>query len=243
MVNVYSWPPVGYIAAEWTVIDPVSRSRSLITGATYISAAQRRRRVATLDVSALSLDRNGAGYVEAMKRLLDGGVHLVRLHSTPIIWHLDDRAENVVRTKPISWIVPPGDIDWTTPPADIAWWTGPGVTRGQALSDNRVRVTGLPVNAPVARPGEFVTMNGVTAMVMRPAISDGDGVAILYLDLPLSGSAVIEIGSRETAVFEADAMPRAVQPVGQNWSYQWSFREVFEDERGPFTEIDPWGVS
>lgn len=243
MVNVYAWPPVDYVAAEWTVIDPVSRSRSLITGASYVSAAQRRRRVATLDVSALSADRNGAGYIEVMKRLLDGGVHLVRLYSTPINWHLDDRAENAGRTKPMSWIVPPGGVDWTLPPGPVEWWTGPGVTNGEALTGNRVRVTGLPANAPVARPGEFVTMNGVTAMVMRPAQSDGTGTAILYLLTPLSGTGLIEIGSRETGVFEADAMPRAVQPVGQNWSYQWTFTEVFADERGPFTEIDPWGTA
>ncbi|MBM3603635.1 MAG: hypothetical protein FJX25_02530 [Alphaproteobacteria bacterium] len=240
MVNVYAWPPVDYVAAEWTILDPVSRSRSLITGATYVSAAQRRRRVASLDVAALSADRNGAGYIEVLKRLLDGGVHLVRLHSTPINWHLDDRADNAARTKPVSWLIPPPDVDWLIPPANVGWWTGPGVTYGEALSGNRVRVTGLPANTPVARPGEFVTMGGRTSMVMRPARSDGSGEAVLYLLEPLTGSGTIEIGTRETGVFEADAMPRSAQPVGQNWSYQWTFTEVFEDERGPFTEIDPW---
>lgn len=243
MVNVYAWPPVDYVSAEWTVIDRVSRSRSLITGASYVSAAQRRRRVATLDVAALSADRSGAGYIEALKRLLDGGVHLVRLYSTPINWHLDDQAENAVRTKPMSWIVPNAPIDWTIPPAPLDWWTGPGVTRGEALTDKRVRVTDLPPNTQVVRPGEFVTMNGQTVMVLRPARSDANGVAILHLLEPLTGTGLIVIGTRETGVFEADAMPRSAQPVGQNWSYQWSFTEVFEDERGLFTEIDPWGVT
>ncbi|WP_313350748.1 hypothetical protein [Paracoccus sp. (in: a-proteobacteria)] len=240
MANVYAWPPVAHVAAEWSQIAPVGRSRSLITGASYVSAAQRRRRVARLDVSALSLDRNGAGYIEALKRLLDGGVHLVRLHSTPIIWHLDDEAGNARRTKPMSWIVPTGGIAWSVPPGDIDWWTGPGVTDGEALSGNRVRVTGLPADTDVVRPGEFVTMNGETAMVLRPARSNRSGVAILYLVTPLSGAGPIHIGARETGVFEADEIPRAVQPVGQNWQYSWSFTEVFADERGPFVEVDPW---
>lgn len=240
MVNVYAWPPVAHTQAEWTVVDPVGRSRSMITGASYVSAAQRRRRVARLDVSALSLDRNGAGYIEVLKRLLQGGVHLMRLYSTPINWHLDDQAENARRTKPMSWIVPPGEISWTMPAATIAWWTGPGVTMGEALSGNRVRVTGLPARKVVVRPGEFVAMGGATAMVLRPAASDGSGVAILHLVTPVSGSGPIEIGARESGVFEADEMPRSVQPLGQNWRYSWSFTEVFEDERGPFTEVNPW---
>jgi len=240
MVNVYAWPPVAHTAAEWTVVDPIGRSRSLISGASYVSAAQRRRRVATLDVSALSLDRNGAGYIEVLKRLLDGGVHLVRLHSTPINWHIDDQTENSTRGRPISWILPPGSFDWTVPSAPIRWWSGSAVTMGEALSGNRVRITGLLPHKLAARPGEFVTMGGVTAMVVRPARSNAAGEAVLHLLSPLSGSDVIEIGTRETGVFEADEMPRAVQPLGQNWSYTWKFTEVFEDERGPFTELDPW---
>ena len=240
MPNVYAWPPVAHVAAEWTMIAPIGRSRSILTGASYVSAVQRRRRVAKLQVSYLSLDRNGSGYIEVLKRLLDGGVHLVRLHSTPIIWHLDDLAQNAGRTKPMSWIVPPGGISWMQPPGAIEWWTGPGVTAGVAGAGNTVTVSGLPASQLVARPGEFVTMNGATAMVLKPARSNAAGVAVLHLVTPLSGSGPIEIGARETGVFEADDMPRAVQPFGANWSYTWTFTEVFADERGPFNEVDPW---
>jgi len=239
MVTVYAWPPVGHVAAEWTVHDPVSRSRSLITGASYVSAAQRRRRVARLDVSALSADRNGSGYIEVLKRLVNGGVNLVRLHSTPIIWHLDEEAQHTGRAMPMSWIVPVTRIDWHTPPAGIQWWTDTP-PQGTALSGNRVSVSGLRPDALAARPGELVTMGADTAMVMRPAYANASGVAVLHLLTPLTGSGIIVIGSRETGVFEADEMARAAQPVGQNWSHSWAFTEVFEDERGPFTEVDPW---
>ncbi len=245
MANVYAWPPVGHVAAEWSQIAPVGRSKSLITGGTYVSAAQRRRRVAKLEVSALALGRNGAGYIEVLKRLLDGGVHLVRLWSTPINWHLDDQASFTARTRPMSWIVPPGQIDWETDAEPFGWWTGPGVTEGEATTDGgfpALRVTGLPPNQLAVRPGELITMiGGDTAMALRATSSDDDGVAVIRLLSEISGSGRVVIGTRETGVFEADSIPRAVQPMGQNWFYSWSFTEVFEDEgRGPFTEVDPW---
>ena len=239
MTNVYAWPPVAHVAAEWTVLDPIGRSRSMITGASYVSAAQRRRRLARLNISALSLDRNGAGYMEVLKRLLEGGTHLVRLNSTPINWHLDDEAENARRSRPMSWIVPNPPFEWGDGSAGISWWTGT-VANGEARPGPAVLVSGLPSGQLVARPGEFVTMNGDTAMVMRPAVSGAGGNALIRLLTPLSGSGPILIGSRETGVFEADDMPRAMQPLGDNWQYSWSFTEVFEDERGPFTEVNPW---
>lgn len=239
MVNVYSWPPVAHVAAEWTMIAPVGRSRSMITGASYVSAMQRRRRVARLDVSALSLDRNGAGYMEALKRYLDGGVHLVRLYSTPIIWHLDDNAAQAGRSFPMSWIVPPASLPWEVPTDGVEWWSGGHVPIGTA-SGTTLTVTGLPPLTDVVRPGEFVSLGGRTVMVRRPARSSAGGVAVIALVEPLTGSGAVVIGARETAVFEADEIPRSAQPLGQNWQYSWSFTEVFEDERGPFVEVDPW---
>lgn len=239
MANVYAWPPVAHVAAEWSVVDPVGRSRSMITGQSYVSAAQRRRRVASLDISALSLDRNGAGYMEVLKRLL-AGIHLVRLTSTPINWHLDDEADNARRSFPMSWIVPSEPFGWTDASTDFGWWSGSYIATGVAGAGPSVTVSGLPPRIDVARPGEFVQMNGVTAMVVRPARSNDDGVAVLRLLTPLVGSGEIIIGARETGVFEPDEMPRVMQPTGQNWSYSWRFTEVFADERGPFTEINPW---
>ena len=245
MVSVYAWPPVGLVAAEWTVIDPIGRSTSLITGGSYVSAAQRRRRVATVDVSALARGRNGAGYMEVLKRFLNGGVNLVRLYSTPINWHLDDLAENAerdrTRDKPISWVGNGDPLTWTQSGQQIQWSTGGYSIEGEARSGNRLRVTGLPPNQLVARPGEFVAMNGEIAMVVNPAAASGGGVAMLDLVTPLTGMGPVIIGARETGVFEVDGMPRAMQPLGSNWTYGWSFTEVFEDEgRGPFVEVDPW---
>ncbi|WP_190305699.1 hypothetical protein [Roseicitreum antarcticum] len=42
-----------------------------------------------MSISALSGARDGAGYSESLKRLLDGGINLVRLTSPAVNWHLD----------------------------------------------------------------------------------------------------------------------------------------------------------
>ncbi|MFB2530717.1 hypothetical protein ACEYYA_00950 [Paracoccus sp. p3-h83] len=240
VTNVYAWPPVANVAAEWSQVAPIGVSRSLLTGAQFVSAAQRRRRVARLDVSALSLDRNAAGYLEVLKRLLDGGVHLVRLWSTPITWHLDDEADNARRSRPMSWIMPPEGLPWSMPPGALDWWTGPGRTVATATTGTVLRIEGLPPLAQVARPGEFVTVGGQTAMILRPASADAEGRADLHLVTPITATGDALIGVRETAVFAADEMPRWVQPTGDNWTISWSFTEVHPDERAPWVEVDPW---
>lgn len=243
MANVYAWPPVGHIRAGWSVVAPLGQSRSLIHGGEYVSAAQRRRRIATLEVSALAMGQNGAGYMEVLKRLLDGGLHLVRLYSTPINWRLSDNAEAVLRPRPMSWIVPPGAFGWDGPAGALEWWSGapPLATAASEGGWPVLDVTGLPPARLVARPGEFVAMAGGTAMVRRPAHSDAEGAARIALLTPLAGSGALIIGAQETGVFKADSLPFADQPLSGNWSYSWNFTEVFADEgRGPFAEVNPW---
>lgn len=244
MVNVYAWPPVGVVGAEWTEIAPIGVSRSLINGGEYVSAAQRKRRVVRLNVSALARGRMGAGYVEALKRYLDGGIHLVRLWSRPINWHLDDQRDEVWRPWSIEWSVPPGGFSWETPPDGFSWFghdPAGGVAGTDAEGFPIITLTGLPPSRLVVRPGEFITMGSLTAMVVRPAWSDASGMAVVRLLTALAGSGAAFVGTRETGVFAADELPRSVQPVGKDWSYSWAFTEVFEDEgRGPFVEVDPW---
>ena len=102
MTNIYAWPPVHTVGRKWTVEAPVARSQFAFSGKRLVSSAGAARRVASATVSVLSGDRNGAGYCEALKLLLDGGVHLVRLYSWPINWHLD--AETQRNTAPLRWL-------------------------------------------------------------------------------------------------------------------------------------------
>lgn len=244
MVNVYAWPPVAVVARYWTKEQPVSRSRSLITGASYTSAAQRKRTLAGVDVAGWP--EYGAGYLEALWRLLDGGVHLVRLHSCRIPY--GRTAPNDQRGgRYLDWKVPPGDVDWIMPSAPIAWFDGTILQGTITVSGGfpAVRIEGLPANQVVAAPGEFLTIwtqaGEENHMILTETRSDGNGVAVIRLITQPSGPGQVSIGGRETGVFElASDWPKVMNRNTFPDNYVLEFREVFADERGPFTEIDPW---
>ena len=255
MTNVYAWPCIGAVGREWTVHDPISVSRSAITGAETITSAQRRRRLAELRISALSAGRQGAGYVEALKRLLRGGVHAVRLYSLPI------NHRDVVGIAPpipsgFTWTSGGVPMGWRTGGASFVWVTGAYYTASpypltllsplQGLG--RARVTGLPASQDIARVGTFLTVFSPTAptfetrMVLRPVRSSSAGVANVWTDEPFTAAGNAEFNARDTGVFRPLSIPRALKPRSGDWEYAWSFREMFEDEApGGFTEIDPWG--
>jgi hypothetical protein len=245
MTNIYAWPPVHTVGRKWTTQAPVARSQFAFSGQRVISSAGPARRVASATVSVLSGDRSGAGYCEALKRLLNGGVHLVRLYSWPINWHFD--AETQRNTAPLDWTSGGDPLGWTSGGDDVQWFTGPVVMAAPSVVDgwNVVTLTGLPPNTMVLRPAEFIRvfatgdLVGVSAQVVAPAYSDGSGVAVarLFSAVP---AGVASLGDRETAIFEATSLPEAVQPTGQNWTYQWDFLEVFPAEIDDPVEVDPW---
>lgn len=243
MTKVYAWPPVVAISQEWTVADPIATSRSLITGAEFVSAAQRRRRVAVIEVSSkFSAHGAGAGYMEVMKRLLRGGVDLVRLTHQTTRFNCALVRDNQRGARQVGWIVPPMPFTWEVPPPPFTWFDGETIygTLTTLGGYPAISVTGLPPNEMVALPGEFVVIAGSPHMVLNPAYSDDDGVVVIQLmTQPTSGGEVV-IGGMDTGVFKADAMPRSVQPGAGDWSYTWSFTEVYADERGPFEEVNPW---
>ena len=248
-VDVYAWPPVTAQGGEWTVIDTIRLSRSMMTGKRYVSATDRRRREAALVVSGIGLDGSGAGYMEVLKRLLKGGEGLVRLYSTPIIWHLTDTQDDLRQSVRLIWTDGATQMNWTDGATEMRWYDGQFIAGTITTNGGwpAVALTGLPPNSIVARPGEFITafddteeQTGETIMVQAMAVSDASGNATVRLLTAATNSFRFNLGTQETAVFEALSMPRAVQPVGANWFYEWSFREVFPDEVGGFTELNPW---
>lgn len=251
MINVYAWPPVGVVGSEWTEESPVQVSRSIVTGADYTSLALRKRRLATLEVSALAKGRSGAGYMEILKRFLEGR-HAVRLNSYPINWHLDAMNPGARASTPLFWSDGGVDLEWTDGGTELLWYDGTlltGTTGTDASGFSIITVSGLPVNTLVARPGEFLTAfgdeddtTGTTAQIVNEVTSNGSGVAAIriFTALPAMTDVRVNIGTSDTGVFKPVQIPRAVQPVGGSWTYSWQFREVFSDEVGGFTEVDPW---
>ena len=246
--DVIAFPPVGAVGSMWTVAAPVQRSRSLITGRRHVSRWGRERREAMANVSALAKTRSGAGYSEMLIRHLDGGANLVRINSYPINWHLDQaRLMGLRGSPPIKWTTDGDPLAHTTGGQPLNWFNGT-VVSGVA-SGTQIAVSGLPPRTLIARPGDFVQAfdtvsdtTGPIAQATAEATTDDAGGAVIKLfeALPAATYPRVNIGVSESRVFEVEEMPRSPQPLGANWFYQWNFREVFADEVGGFTEVNPW---
>lgn len=244
MVKVFAWPPVGVVARYWTPELPTGRSRSLMTGAEYVSAAQRRRLTAGFTVHGRR--HYGSGYMEALWRLMDGGVHLVRLTSCKIPWG-KTVPDELRGGQPFDWEIPPEPFEWITPPTEFTWLSGTQLEATLTTSGGlpAIEVGGLPPNAIIALPGEFVELfygdDGETHMIAAEARSNGAGVAIIRLVTAPSGPGLVRIGASETGVFRLQSQwPRAMRRAGNTDEYSLDFREVFEDETDGFVEVNRW---
>lgn len=238
-VTVYAWPPVCAKGAEWTVGDTVQRSQSLLTGRRYVSRFQRSRRMASLVVSGIRDD--GAGYMEALKVMLRGGENLVRLVSYPINHgpSLDVDRESIG----VEWTEGGVDLNWTEGASDLNWYSS-AFLNGlliTAVGGPAVRVQNGPPMTLIARPGEFISIGDETRLILRPSTTDFNGAATILVDEQFSAPGPVTISDRDTGVFEALSIPRAVRPARGDWTYSWEFREVFEDEvPGGFNEVNRW---
>lgn len=249
--DVIAFPPVGVLGSMWTVAAPIMVSRSMrpaTFGKRYVSRMGRERHEAMVNISALSLNRSGAGFSHMLTRYLDGGANLVRLNSQPINWHLDHQRLKLLRSsQPLSWTTDGSDLAWQNDGNPMYWFTGrvvPGVVSGDLLT-----VSGLPPRMLIARPADFVRVfgtipetEGAIAQIVTEVWTDENGVAVLKLFDPLPAGTYprVNIGDSDSRVFEVTEMPRSPQPVGQNWFYQWNFKEVFADEVDGFNEVNPW---
>lgn len=247
MTNVYAWPPVGLTGWEITKSMPISRSVGIIDGRPRTSSAQRVRRLATAIVSGIGLDAAGAGYIEVLKELMAGGEHLTRMNTAAPIWHL---ARSELKVSILDWTDSGSEMLWSDSGAALDWLDG-GHPGTPTTDDGwpAITVTGLPPDQIVARPSERIVVyigDSQTApleyaRVLAVARSNASGVATIRLMTAISAAGLVGIGQTESIVFEALDMPRAVQPVAQNWVYTWNFREVFLDEYTAWTELNPWG--
>lgn len=246
MVNVIAWPPVGLVGWEITRIDKANVERGILTNIRRSSASQVRRRELVPVVSALALDAVGSGYMHELIEQLDGGRHLIRIEADSAIWHL--RSANArFGNELLEWTSGGTELLWTAGGVDLIWGSGefalhgvPGTSGGRPI----LTVSGFPPDTLVCRPSERVrVMDGDTeqeARVITVAYSNADGVAVLVLASALTLTGLVSLGVRESIVCEAMDTPRAIQPVSQNWTYQWRLREVFQAETETWDEVNPW---
>lgn len=253
-INVFAFPPCSLTGWAWTTRTPIQRSRSIITGADHMSAAGRKRRIAKLDVVGIGRNRMGAGYMESLKEMLAGGQHAVRLYSMPINYR-GQYSDTGRQSTPVFWTDSGTDLEWTDSGVELLWYDGTVLTgtHDSSLTDSAgypyITVSGLPANTLIARPSEFLTvfadgddLTGTTVRIVTAATSDASGDAVIRL-FESPGDATdlrVNIGTRDTGVFRPVSIPEPMQELNANWLYDWEFYEIFEDEVGSFTEIDPW---
>lgn len=235
-MTIYVWPPVGLKSRPvWTVRDPIQQSRSLFTGARYAARQGRRRIYAEYSVSARKGDV-GAGYMEALKRLLNGGAqNFVRLSHQPF--------ERVSGADPLFWDHDEDALTWTHDAQTVSWTHSTSYAASSFVVDGQpiINVPGLPVSSLICLPGEFVSIADEVRMCIAPAYSNSTGFAVIKLDSAFSGSGDVSIGVAESGIFEVVQFPEASGPLGQDYTYDWAFSQVFEDEIGVQSEVNPWG--
>jgi len=239
MVNVIAFPPVHVTAFEWTLEQPIGRSRSLFDGKRFVSQAQRSRRVGAFDVQGIGADLASAGYVEMLKRFVQGGVHLVRVNIQSAQWYL---AGPNRKTSVLTWTIPPAPLAWDA----LLWSTGLPLSGIPQMDGtwNAIRVEGFPPNVTAAYPSERISVTNGTlteySTVQTMAKSGPAGLALIRITSALTLTGLVSIGDTESVVFELMEMPRSMQPFSGNWSYSFGFREVFASETDGFVEVNPW---
>ncbi len=249
MTDVIAWPPFDLTGWELDEIYPQSKSIGLIEGRSRTSAAQRGRRVATAMTAGIGQDRSGAGYVRMLKRQWAGKPNLVRIECQSTLWFRARLGLDLTNAV-LEWTDAETKLLWTACNSDLLWGTGSYALHGTGVEDGRwhaIEVSGLPPNRIVARPSELISMTTNSdvqeAFVLSVARSDGTGTAIVRTDkaTAFAEAGMVSIGHKEVGVFEALSLPRAVQPVKGVFGYEWSLREVFEDEYPDgFEDVNPW---
>jgi hypothetical protein len=252
-MKVFSWPKVGVYGHMFTTRHPVQESKTLLTGRLVTSGAQRSRRYAALDVSGTGPDGMGAGWMEALKIYLDGQ-HAVRLYSLPLNRVFGSKIGRFDRA--FGWVTWTEDalvFDWLDDDGNVGFYEGTyrtGTTTTDSLGYPAIRVQDLPASQLIARVGEFVMIGDdrlgteQRIMVGAPAYSDADGVATIRLvstPAPATNAQVV-INAPDTGVFRPSEVPEVMRSMGGDWTYSWTFREIFEDELvgDTFVEENPW---
>lgn len=259
MANVYSWPPVAVIAKMWNLDQPVSRSYSMVSGRRFASASLPPRRRAKISVQGR---RNyGLGYLAALERFLQGGLHLVRLTSCRMAFgEVGDFGVYGRQGSYFDWRETGNastEFGWRTQDSgdSFLWFEGFSAWASTVvgLGGRVIQVAGTlpPLGSIVALPGEFVTVftslnpQGETHMVanvVKVQTGETGNVANFRLVTPVSGPGRINLNTSETGVFELNSPFPDLGRVGADVpDFTLDFREILEGEVSEgLTELNPW---
>jgi hypothetical protein len=211
-LKIFAMPPVAYVAGLLDREDPVALSVDAATGVEDRSAFGPSRRVFGVTVSALSLDRAGAGYMASLKHLL-GGVHFVRLLVPPV-----NRA---------------GEATFTA--SGTAGTSGGFATLGfTGLPAGQLVCRAYDV----VRSNSGSTVLGIGRAVSTVIANSGGAATIrLHSTVP---TGTITIGEAEPVVCRAIDITPGEQQIDGNWTIKASFREALSAEFTGAEEVNPW---
>lgn len=241
MPQVFAWPPVSLTGYAHTISRPVQRAEGL-QGAPYLSQSEPTRTLVAASVTGIGRHGDSGAYVEMLKQLLDGKLALVRLTPCPRHWHGALRGIDRIRGQvDLVWNDGATGITWSSGGQSILWKTV-GKIQGTSGSDDwpYLDCTGFPPNIRVALPTEPISVGGVSALVLRTAVSDATGAARLYLSSALPSGSVL-IGREPSKVFEIIDYPQTFQPAGGSYGYDFEMVERFEtDFVDSLVDVNPW---
>lgn len=256
MANVYPWPPVAVAAKFWNLDTPISKSYSMTTGRRFASGSMTPRRMVKVTVQGR---RNyGLGYMAALERLLEGGLHFVRISSCRMTFgevgdfgetgrqgHFFDWRGNANASTEFDWRTQDGG-DWFT------WFegfdAGASIVSGSSGRTIRVSASLPPQGTIVAVPGEFVTVftalnpQGETHMVTNVATVSSGRTADIKLATPVSGNGRINLNTSEEGIFELNSeFPDLGRSGAEVPDFTLQFREVLLAEIAEgIVEVNPW---
>jgi len=249
-MKIIEFPPVPYVATKWERRATVQEGRKFFSAERLASGFDQPRVFAAFRVSALSGDRNAAGYMEMLRHVTDYGAQLIQVKSPPVNWWLDAAQETGFVSGPLSWETSASDpLAWETSASNpLQWYSGYGQTGTpgtDALGYDTITVTGLPPLTQVVRPAGVVKSypsgsDPVTARAITVASTDASGAVTVRLDAALPAG-VISFGDFETRVFKVDGdFPSVDQPLHGNWFLPINLKEVLPTEYAGATLVSPW---
>lgn len=233
MPTVYQFPPVRVVAYENTINDPMSISVG-ISGAIRGSQTRANRSVYAATVLG---NGDGAGYVEALKRLMAGKLPLVQVDTLPAHWWGYRRGDSL-GGREVAWTSGADDLEWTEGASDLLWLDA---TPLAAVAGNDgfdyIDVEGIESGLTI-QIGEAIQIGSADALSLRKVTSDG-GTTRIYLSGPLADG-FASIGRPVSKVFSLKDRPRTTQTSG-TFVYNFDMIEALEsDFADEFEVVDPW---
>jgi len=238
---VYEFPPVNYTAQSRALTTERSTSTDL-QGRPYFSQYKAARTEYEVTVSAVGRGRTGAGYMEHLRRLLDGKAPFVRIEIKPLTWPLAVRQAQAARNHgALSWVYQGAALTWTYKDQPLVWETALiSVVSGSDASGAYIDVTGCLPNRVVAYPGEVVRQGGRTVYVVGLARSASDGSARIFVsDVLETGSAAI--APREIVIARVLSLSANSHDLSGTADYALQLVEVLPDDvPGGIEVVNPW---